>query len=622
MPTLVEHDGAQIPVPSGDSIPVPERFRGIPDSDDPLKRDFRLFLIVIWQHLHLPTPTPLQMSLAWHLQHGGDRSVIMAFRGCAKSWITAAFALWCLYCLVDLKIMVVSGSLKRAVAFTNFCLALIRDVPLLQYLDPGPFQRQSSTAFDVAGAQPDQNPSVNAFGVTGQLAGYRADVIIPDDVETAQNSLTVAMREKILEAVLELEAILKPGGFICYLGTPHAEDSMYLKLGERGYKISIWPARYPTRAQLARYGDRLARYITHALEKDPSLAGKPTEPSRFPEEELIKRELGITSAEFMLQYMLDTSLADANRYPLKLRDLIVLPLDQRRAPDWVTWGNAEELRLPLPVLGFDSDRYYRPAEVAERYSPYDEIGAHIDPSGTGGDECAWKIGGFLSGQIFLKSSASLDGFSPPTLRQIAKDFVAFRVNRCIIESNFGDGMFLALLKPYVIEEWAKHNALTRKQVRTSKTPKVEEGGTALEEVRSVLVQKEVRLLSVLEPIVKQHRLVVAQQVIEDDFKGINQDEDSDIKHRYSLFYQFTHLTREKDSLAHDDRIDDLAGLVNIWAERLGVEPVGYAKARRAESDEDALERLLGGESIELGLGRATTYRPPSNRLKAARVHKR
>ena len=45
-------------------------------------------------------------------------------------------------------------------------------------------------AFDVGQAKPDHSPSVKSVGIVGQLTGTRADEIIADDVEVANNSLT------------------------------------------------------------------------------------------------------------------------------------------------------------------------------------------------------------------------------------------------------------------------------------------------------------------------------------------------------------------------------------------------------------------------------------------------
>ncbi len=148
------------------------------DSDDPLKADFRNFLALIWRQLQLPVPSPVQLSLAWWLQHGPSRAVILGFRRMAKSWITRAFILWTLYCDAQKKIMVVSASLDRAVQTVQWCLALIRSVPELAHLQPGALQRQSGKQFDVGPALPDQSPSLRGAGITGQITGSRAHLLL------------------------------------------------------------------------------------------------------------------------------------------------------------------------------------------------------------------------------------------------------------------------------------------------------------------------------------------------------------------------------------------------------------------------------------------------------------
>tara|TARA_B110000037_G_C16776395_1_gene365482 strand:- start:303 stop:464 length:162 start_codon:yes stop_codon:yes gene_type:complete len=51
-------------------------------------------------------------------------------------------------------------------------------------------------------------------GISGQLAGSRADVIVADDIEVPNNSMTQGMRDKLSEAVKKFDAILKPDGRI------------------------------------------------------------------------------------------------------------------------------------------------------------------------------------------------------------------------------------------------------------------------------------------------------------------------------------------------------------------------------------------------------------------------
>ena len=73
------------------------------------------------------------------------------------------------------------------------------------------------------------------------------------------------MRDKLSEAVKKFDAILKPDGRIIYLGTPQNKESLYNKLPDRGYRVSICPARYPNEDQSIRYGSKLALLIDRNL---------------------------------------------------------------------------------------------------------------------------------------------------------------------------------------------------------------------------------------------------------------------------------------------------------------------------------------------------------------------
>jgi hypothetical protein len=171
-----------------------------------LKADFRNFLFVVWKYLNLPKPTAVQLAMAWFLQHGPDRLMIQAFRGVGKSWIAAAFVVWCLWCNPQLNILVVSASKNRADNFATFCLQIIETIPWLEHLKPREDQRRSKLMFDVGPAEPDQNASVMSAGITGQITGFRADIIVPDDVEVPKNSETQLQREKLAERVKEFES--------------------------------------------------------------------------------------------------------------------------------------------------------------------------------------------------------------------------------------------------------------------------------------------------------------------------------------------------------------------------------------------------------------------------------
>ena len=150
--------------------PIPEKLR-----------DFRTFLVMVWRHLNLPDPTPIQLDFANYLQSGPRRTVNEAFRGVGKSWIAAAFVVWKLRINPNLKFMILSASKDRADNFTTFCLRLITEIPILQCLMPKADQRCSKLSFDVGPAKADHAPSVTSKGIFSQITGGRADIIIADD---------------------------------------------------------------------------------------------------------------------------------------------------------------------------------------------------------------------------------------------------------------------------------------------------------------------------------------------------------------------------------------------------------------------------------------------------------
>jgi hypothetical protein len=521
-------------------------------SEDPLKGDFRKFVYVVWKHLGLPDPTPIQYDIAWWLQHGPKRAVIQAFRGVGKSWITVAFVLWTLYCDPQKKIMVVSANAPKASEFSTFCLQLLRDMPLLRHLQPRADQRSSTISFDVGPAKPDQSPSVKSLGINGQLAGSRADIIVPDDIEIPKNSDTETKREILLEAVKEFDAVLKPlpTSRIVYLGTPQTEQSIYNKLPERGYIIRVWPSRYPTPEKAARYGARLAPKIAKLLAADPSLGinRAPTDPVRFDETELAERELSYGRSGYALQFQLDTSLSDADKYPLKLADLIVHPCDPYNAPIDFAWASSPSLSWKdLPVVGLQGDRYFMPMWWSPTVTLYEGTIMAVDPSGRGKDETSYAVVKLLHGRLFLVASGGFlgEGYSDEVLKSILMVAKKHDVKKIIAEPNFGGGMFVKLLQGAA----QKHYACGVEDAEWSST------------------MKENRIVDTLEPVMNQHRLIVDPAVIQADYESTKKY-DGDRSPEYRLFYQLPRMVKQKGALRHDDRLDALAMAVAYWTRHM------------------------------------------------------
>lgn len=541
-------------------------------SQDPLKSDFRNFLWLVWKHLNLSDPTPVQYDIAHFLQHGPDKICIEAFRGVGKSFITSAFVLWCLYCNPQLKIMVVSASKNRADNFVKFTMQLIHLIPELHHLKPREGQRASNVEFDVGPAVPDQSPSVFAKGIDSQLAGGRANIIVSDDVEVWNNSQTVAARDQLIEKTREYSAILKPLdeittiARIIYLGTPQTEDSIYNKLADTFTK-RIWPSQVPNDEEYPGYMGHLAPMIDRMYQD--SLYGHPTDPRRFDMDDLNQRRAEYGAAGYQLQFMLNTKLSDEERYPLKLKNLVIMPVPPEKAPMEVYWlPNPDRELRDLPNHGMAGDKMFSPAGISAEFTSYQVRAMSIDPSGRGKDETGYSVGYMLASNIWVPEAGGLQGgYEPETLETLAKIAKKHKVQVIVIESNFGDGMFARLLEPVLLKL-----------------------GVAAEivETRSHTM-KEMRILDTLEPVVSAHRLIVDPSVLEKDDETIQKYE-SLIRNHKSLFHQMTHVCRQKDALRHDDRLDALAMLVAYFAELMNQDAEKMAAVQHDEWMKAELER--------------------------------
>ncbi len=550
----------------------------IPDTDfhQKLRKDFKVFLWFVHQFLNLPEPTPLQYDIADFLQFGTKRTCIQAFRGVGKSHITAAYVVWRLLCDAEAKIMVVSASKERADAFSTFTQRLIWEMEGLEYLRPSEKQRQSKISFDVGPATASQSPSVKSVGITGQLTGSRADLIIADDIEVLNNAFTQTSRDKLSEAVKEFDAILKPlpTSRIIYLGTPQTEDSLYTKLPDRGYDVCVWPARMPDEKMKEAYGDTLATYIDNL----PYDVGEPTDPRRFDQADLIEREASYGKAGFAMQFMLSTALSDLERFPLKVRDLIVMSMDPDTAPLKLQWGPLEDrVFRDLPCVAMRGDRMYPPMNVGDITSEYTGSILAIDPSGRGADETGYAVVKMINGYLYVAACGGLQGgYDKDTLVELAHIAKKHKVNEVIYESNFGDGMFGQLLGPVLTKIHPCH----------------------LEEVRHS-TQKERRIIDTLEPVMMNHKLVIAPEVIEDDYRTAMKYEQA-VRQSKMLIYQMTRLTAERGCLRHDDRLDALSIAVARFTDQMHRdEEQGITEQREAALDQ-ALEDFMNSANDPLG----------------------
>lgn len=574
--------------------------------------DFRNYLFLAFEHLGLPSPTKRQFEMAHYLQWGPKRLQEQAFRGLGKSIETQCFCTWC-YKLVyaeapavrpEYSIKAISAAGSRAWNFSSFVLGLLQDWEMLAGLEPNQDGRRSRTGFDVGPAPVQDSPSLASLGITGTLTGGRGDLIVMDDVESLNNSATQVMRERLLEIVKEVDAVLKPipdddaqlqarfphlplwlikqiTGRVIVLGTPQTEETIYTELLKRGYEKRIWPARYPSAAWLDVNGQYLAPEIAEELEESPELdtgwgangkLGKPTD-TRFSETDLVERELSFGRSGFALQFMLDTSLADQDRYPLKISDLVVMDCDAEVAPEKIVWASAPDLAVKdLPCVAFGGERWYRPMMVSDAWSPYTASIMAIDPAGRGKDETSYACIRTLHSQIFLVEAGGFGpraGYQEEVLLGLAQAAKRNSVNTVVVEANFGDGMFQELLKPYL--------------------RRLHPCGT--EEVKHFSMRKELRICDTLEPVMNQHRLVIDPKVIKMD-RAVGDGLTEDQKLRYQLFYQLSRMTREKGALLHDDRLDALAIAIAWVADAMALDVEEEVEVRKQQRIEEELQKFM------------------------------
>ena len=535
-----------------------------------LQGDFKVFLQALWAQLDLPEPTRAQYAIADYLQHGPKRLQIQAFRGVGKSWITGAFVLWTLFNNPEKKIMIISASKERADNMSIFLQKLIIETPWLKHLQPkSDDARWSRISFDV-NCSPSQAPSVKSVGITGQLTGSRADLMILDDVEVPGNSMTEMMREKLLQLCTEAESILTPkdDSRIMYLGTPQTTFTIYRKLAERNYRPFVWPARVPRK--FANYEGLIAPQ----LQEDVDMGAEPwsvTDPDRFSHEDLLEREAAMGRSNFMLQFMLDTSLSDAEKFPLKMADLIVTSVNPKSAPDDIIWcSDPRNVIKELPTVGLPGDYFYGPMQIQGEWGPYQETICSVDPSGRGTDETAAAYISQRNGYLYLHEvRAYRDGYSDNTLLDILKGCKKFNVTKLVVETNFGDGLVAELFK--------KHLQQTNQ-------------GIDVEEVRAN-VRKEERIIDALEPILNQHRLVVDRNVIDWDYNS-NKDDAPEKRLLYMLFYQMSRMCREKGAVRHDDRLDALAQGVKYFTDAMSISAQEVIKQRKRDDWNDLLEAFI------------------------------
>jgi hypothetical protein len=359
--------------------------------------------------------------------------------------------------------------------------------------------------------------------------------------------------------------------------------------------MRFWPARYPNPSDADEwdcYESNLDPLMAAEVEENPFLAGDPTDPERFGHDELLRREMSMTRSSVQLQFMLNCRLSTMDRYPIRLGDLIVMDLDGKALPEVISWASGPDQHIQdLICVGLGADRHYNRPMLTQGWIPQSDTWRcvmAIDPSGRGKDELAWTVIAELNGNFFLLDAGGTTlGYAEEVLKMLATKAERWKVTQVVVESNFGDGLFTALLSPVMNRIYP----------------------CGIEEIR-VAQQKERRIVDTLAPVVQQHRLVVSSELIRKDYRDAERDPETG--HQRSLLYQMSRITTERGALTFDDRLDALALGVKFFADAAAQDQQKQQAFRQQEQMDWAVQCFMDetGASVDaLALG----FRPAGPR---------
>lgn len=531
----------------------------------------------------------IQEDIAKFIAYGPHYLMVKAQRGQAKTSIAALYCVWCLIHNPKFRILIVSAGGSQASDISTLIIRIIMNMEELECLRPDlrNGDRSSVEHFDVHYTLKgvDKSPSVKCLGITANLQGNRADLILADDVESAKNSATAVMRAQLLHLTLDFSSICSTGRII-WLGTPQSQESIYGTLPGRGVAVRVWPGRYPTPAQLENYGEELAPLLKRRMEVDNSLMfgggpmgdqGQPIEQARtgwLDEDNLQQKEIDQGESWFQLQHMLNTKLADAMRFPIKLNRCVVLDVTDK-APITVTRSANPSDCENYTVHGFGFK--LRRAAISQEVASLNQIVAYVDPAGGGvnADETAYAVTAFLNSNVYLLDIGGLPGgYDKDNLSELAKRLSKWKPNTVVIEKNMGFGAFREVFVPVL---HSVHKCAVEDDMVTG--------------------QKEKRLIATIEPVIGRGALIVSTQAIEQDKMDCGRYSPKD-RQIYSVFFQLAKLTPERGALVHDDRADALEGAIRYWQKYLAVDQERLATQERERALKEMLDDPMGVKRFE------------------------
>jgi hypothetical protein len=533
--------------------------------------------------------TEIQKDIGGYIAYGPQYLMVQAQRSQAKTTIAAAFAVWYLIHNPAGRVLIVSAGGDQATDIATLIVRIIMNMDVLACMRPDKAagDRTSVEGFDIHHSLKgiDKSASVDCIGIDANLQGRRADLLIPDDIESSKNSATPTQRAKLLHLTKDFTSINQSGRII-WLGTPQTMESIYNSLPARGVVTRVWPGRYPTPEQMAHYGANLAPLVAQRLAMNPRLAtgggllgdqGQPIDALLLDEETLQKKERDQGTAYFQLQHMLNTAMMDALRYPLKSERITVIESAGGQFPLTIVRGMTQATLKDYSVHEH-AFKLAMPHDISREVAKPQSVVAYIDPAGGGqnADETAYAIAAFLNGNVYLLAVGGIPGgYDPDKLGALADRIAPYEhfghgPMVVKIEKNMGFGAFRAVFTP----------------VLKTKCPSV-----GIED-DLVSGQKEARIIKTLEPVMGRGSLIVTEHAVRHDLETSSLYAPA-LRLTYSFFYQLSKISLTRNALVHDDRLDAVEGAVRHFTEALALDQQHKLAALAAKAHAEAISDPLG-----------------------------
>lgn len=160
-------------------------------------------------------------------REGSKELLLLAFRDSGKSTLIGLFCAWLLYLDANRRVMVLAADNHLAKKMVRTVKRIVERHPLCQGMKPAKPDLWGAEEFAIARDKVGRDPSMVAKGITANVTGSHADIVVCDDVEVPNTCGTAEKRQELRQRLGEIAYVLSPGGTQLYIGTPHSFQSIY-----------------------------------------------------------------------------------------------------------------------------------------------------------------------------------------------------------------------------------------------------------------------------------------------------------------------------------------------------------------------------------------------------------